>query len=130
MPKFRTMVKNTPQLSTDKINNPSKYITSVGNFLRKTSLDELPQLFSIFVGDMAVVGPRPALFNQFNLIELRTKKNIQTLKPGLTGWAQINGRDQIEDLDKVNLDFYYKENQNIFLDLKIIFFDFQKRLYI
>jgi O-antigen biosynthesis protein WbqP len=119
MPKFRTMLENAPQVATNKIN--IKYITKFGKFLRKTSLDELPQLFTVLFGSMSLVGPRPALFNQKKLISLRTKKNIHKLKPGITGWAQINGRDKISIYQKVTLDYFYYNNLTVKLDIKIIF---------
>ena len=121
MPKFRTMQLNTPAVATHLLVNPQKYLTPIGSFLRKTSLDELPQLWSILIGDMSWVGPRPALFNQTDLIELRTRHGIHHLKPGLTGWAQINGRDEIPIPQKVQLDAYYLNHQSLILDLKIIF---------
>ena len=120
MPKFRTMRENTPELATDKLKNPNKYITKFGKFLRKTSLDELPQIWNIFLGEMSFVGPRPALFNQYDLIEIRTKKGIHNLKPGLTGWAQINGRDSISLERKVELDYEYMKNSNFIMDMKIV----------
>ncbi len=123
MPKFRSMRIGTPQIATHLMNqqsNPNSYLTPVGSFIRKTSLDELPQLFSVLKGDMSVVGPRPALFNQGDLITLRTEKGVHILKPGITGWAQINGRDEIPIPQKVALDVYYLENQSILLDIKIV----------
>ena len=119
MPKFRTMLENAPQVATNKIN--VKYITKFGTFLRKTSLDELPQLFSVLLGVMSFVGPRPALYNQKKLIFLRTRRNIQNLCPGITGWAQINGRDKISIYKKVHLDYFYYNNISLMLDIKIIF---------
>ncbi len=119
MPKFRTMKLETPDLPTHLMKNPNQYLSSIGPFLRKYSLDELPQLVSIFSGDMSFVGPRPALFNQDDLITLRKEKNIDSLKPGLTGWAQVNGRDDISINEKVTLDFEYLTNQSFILDLKI-----------
>jgi len=119
MPKFRTMLDNAPQVATNKIS--PKYITRFGRFLRKSSLDELPQLFSVLSGTMSLVGPRPALYNQKKLKYLRTKKNIHNLTPGITGWAQINGRDKISIYKKVNLDLYYYNNISLMLDIKIIF---------
>ena len=106
--------------------NPDQYLTPVGQFLRKTSLDELPQLFNIFKGDMIFVGPRPALYNQDDLVALRTEKGIDTLVPGLTGWAQINGRDELPIPVKVGLDEYYYKNKSFLLDLKILFLTFVK----
>lgn len=120
MPKFRTMHTGTPAVATHLLGNPDMYITELGKVLRETSLDELPQLISIVSGDMSFVGPRPALFNQDDLIELRTKKGIHKLTPGLTGWAQINGRDELSIPIKVNYDYYYLINHSFLLDLKII----------
>jgi O-antigen biosynthesis protein WbqP len=119
MPKFRTMNINTPAVATHLLQNPEQYLTPIGQFLRKSSLDELPQILSILKGDMSFVGPRPALFNQHDLIQLRTQKNIHTLTPGLTGWAQINGRDTIPIPLKVDYDEYYYKNRSFFLDMKI-----------
>lgn len=124
MPKFVTMTLDSPDLPTHLFDNSKKYITPFGAFLRKTSLDELPQIYSVFKRDMSIVGPRPALHNQEDLIELRKKNHIDNLLPGITGWAQINGRDTITISEKVELDLYYKLNLNIFLDLKIIFLTF------
>lgn len=122
MPKLRSMHTTAPQLATDLLyHSADKYITSVGKFIRKSSLDELPQLWSVLVGDMSLVGPRPALFNQDYLKELRTQKNVHLLLPGITGWAQINGRDNITDEQKTSLDAYYLENMSFRLDIKIIF---------
>lgn len=120
MPKFRTMRMETPAVATHLLKNPEQFLTPIGSYLRKTSLDELPQLWSIFKGDMSVVGPRPALFNQDDLISLRTQYGVDRFVPGLTGWAQVNGRDELPIPDKVNLDIYYMQNQSIRLDLKII----------
>lgn len=123
MPKFRSMVVYTPQIATHLMNqqtDPNAFLTPVGSFIRKTSLDELPQLWSVLKGDMSVVGPRPALFNQDDLIALRTEKNVHTLKPGITGWAQVNGRDEIPIPQKVALDEYYLKHRSIWLDIKII----------
>jgi len=123
MPKFRSMRVGTPQIATHLMNqqsNPNSYLTPVGSFIRKTSLDELPQLWSVLKGDMSVVGPRPALFNQDDLIKLRTEKGVHELKPGITGWAQINGRDEIPIPQKVALDVYYLEHQSLLLDIKIV----------
>lgn len=119
MPKFRTMLENAPQISTDKINK--KFITPFGYILRKTSFDELPQLYSVLIGDMSLVGPRPALYNQKYLIKLRIKKNIHSLYPGITGWAQINGRDLISIQKKVKFDYFYLKNHSLIFDIKIIF---------
>ena len=126
MPKFRTMKAKTPDLPTHLMLSPSDYLTPVGRFLRQYSLDELPQLFSIFFGDMSFVGPRPALFNQDDLISLRKENNIDDLLPGLTGWAQVNGRDELSIIEKVNLDLEYMKNQSFFLDLKICWLTFIK----
>ena len=120
MPKFRTMFINTPQVATHLLNLNESRITKVGSFLRKYSLDELPQLFSILKGDMSLVGPRPALFNQEDLINLRTQEGIHSLVPGVTGWAQINGRDEIPIPEKVVLEKEYLENKSFWLDMKII----------
>ncbi|MFW8600748.1 sugar transferase [Desulfobacterota bacterium M19] len=120
MYKFRTMRIDTPAVATHLMENPGQYLTPVGRFLRKSSLDELPQLFNILKGDMSFVGPRPALFNQHDLIELRTKKGIHTLEPGLTGWAQINGRDELPIPVKVNFDEYYYQNRSFPLDMRIL----------
>jgi O-antigen biosynthesis protein WbqP len=123
MPKFRSMRIGTPQIATHLMNqqsNPNSYLTPVGSFIRKASLDELPQLWSVLKGDMSVVGPRPALFNQDDLIKLRTEKGVHELKPGITGWAQINGRDEIPIPQKVALDVYYLEHQSMLLDIKIV----------
>ena len=120
MPKFRTMTSDTPLVATHLLKDSQKYVTKIGSFLRKSSLDEIPQIFSIFIGDMSFVGPRPALFNQYDLKKLREKENIHLLTPGLTGWAQINGRDEISIKDKVQIDLYYKNNQSMLLDFKIL----------
>ncbi|WP_449288984.1 sugar transferase [Methylophilus glucosoxydans] len=123
MPKFRSMRVGTPQIATHLMNQQrdrNAFLTPVGSFIRKTSLDELPQLWSVLKGDMSVVGPRPALFNQDDLIALRTEKNVHTLKPGITGWAQVNGRDEIPIPQKVALDEYYLKHRSIWLDIKII----------
>lgn len=128
MPKFRTMRTDTPAVATHLLNDPDRYLTPIGKFLRKTSLDELPQLYSILKGDMSFVGPRPALFNQDDLVELRTQKGIHQLTPGLTGWAQINGRDELPIPVKVELDEYYLKNRSFALDMKILFFTFFKVL--
>jgi O-antigen biosynthesis protein WbqP len=121
MPKFRSMRVDTPAVATHLLANADTYLTPVGRFIRKTSLDELPQLWSIFRGDMSFVGPRPALFNQRDLIELRTQYNVHTLMPGLTGWAQINGRDELPIPKKVALDVEYLHHQSLLWDIKIIF---------
>lgn len=120
MPKFRSMRMDTPQLATHLLENPSVYLTPVGRFLRRSSFDELPQLFSILVGDLSFVGPRPALFNQDDLIALRTERGIHALMPGLTGWAQVNGRDELPIPIKVEFDFEYLKRQSLKFDLQII----------
>ena len=120
MPKFRTMRLNTPDIATHLIENADQFVTPIGRILRKTSLDELPQLWSILKGDMAFVGPRPALYNQDDLIVLRTQKGIHQLTPGVTGWAQIHGRDDLPIPEKVEMDFYYIRNRSTALDLNII----------
>ena len=120
MPKFRTMNLNTPNVATHLLDQSNNHITFFGNFLRKTSLDELPQLFTVLKGEMSMVGPRPALYNQFDLISLRKKLNIHTLKPGITGYSQINGRDNLSIGEKVKLDQYYFENYSFFFDLIIL----------
>lgn len=119
--KFRTMRIDTPNVPTHLLENPEQWITPVGKFLRKTSLDELPQLFNILKGEMSIVGPRPALYNQIDLKEMRTEAGVHKLVPGLTGWAQINGRDEIPLSLKVKLDKEYLERKNFFFDIKIIF---------
>ena len=121
MPKFRSMRLDTPAVATHLLSEPDQYLTPVGPFLRRTSLDELPQLWSIFRGDMSLVGPRPALFNQQDLIQLRTEAGVDQLVPGLTGWAQINGRDELPIPDKVRLDAEYLRRRSFGFDLKIIF---------
>ena len=120
MPKFRSMRIDTPAVATHLLDNPEQWLTPIGSFLRRSSLDELPQLWSIFKGDMSFVGPRPALFNQDNLIKLRTEKGVHEVLPGLTGWAQVNGRDEIPILQKVQLDAEYLHRQSFFFDLKIL----------
>ncbi|PIG28981.1 O-antigen biosynthesis protein WbqP [Janthinobacterium sp. 35] len=126
MPKFRTMRIGTPAVATHLLQNPAQFLTPVGSFLRKSSLDELPQLWSILVNDMSFVGPRPALFNQDDLIALRTEHGVDRLLPGLTGWAQINGRDDLPIPQKVQLDLAYLKQQSLALDIKIIFLTFLK----
>ena len=121
MYKFRTMKINSPQIATHLMKNPSNYTTTLGGILRKLSLDELPQLYNVLIGEMTVVGPRPALFNQKDLIKLRTLKGVSNLVPGITGWAQINGRDEISIKQKVDLDSYYFINRSLKLDMKILF---------
>lgn len=120
MPKFRTMRVGTPAVATHLLQDPGQFLTPVGSFLRKSSLDELPQLWSIIRGDMSFVGPRPALFNQADLIALRTEQGVDRLVPGLTGWAQINGRDELGIAEKVRFDAEYLQRQSFVLDLKII----------
>ena len=120
MYKFRTMNVNSPELATHLLTT-NKHVTSIGFFLRKYSLDELPQLINILKGEMTFIGPRPALYNQNDLIELRTQNKIETLKPGITGWAQVNGRDNLSIIKKVELDTYYYHNKSILLNLKILF---------
>ena len=120
MPKFRTMRTHTPDVATHLLTDSDRYITPVGKILRKTSLDELPQLWSILKGDMVFVGPHPALHNQDDLIALRTQQNLHLLTPGITGWAQINGRDELSIPDKVNLENYYLQNRSWTLDLIIL----------
>jgi len=121
MPKFRSMRVGTPAVATHLLENPGACLTPVGSFLRKSSLDELPQLWNILKGDMSFVGPRPALFNQQDLIELRTKAGVHTLMPGLTGWAQINGRDELPIPQKVALDVEYLHRRSMIFDIYIIF---------
>jgi O-antigen biosynthesis protein WbqP len=128
MPKFRTMCIHTPAVATHLLGNPDQWLTPVGKFLRKSSLDELPQLFCILTGSMSFVGPRPALFNQEDLIALRTERGVHTLTPGLTGWAQINGRDELPIPVKVQFDEWYLQNRSFFLDWKIIVYTFVKVL--
>ena len=120
MPKFRSMRLNTPQVATHLLQNSTRYETPIGPFLRKTSLDELPQLLNILKGEMSFVGPRPALFNQYDLIKLRTKVKVHLLLPGLTGWAQINGRDTLSVSDKVALDAEYLKKQSFTFDIRIL----------
>lgn len=121
MPKFRSMKINAPAVASHLLADPQSYLTNIGAFLRKTSLDELPQIWSILIGDMSFVGPRPALFNQDDLISLRTRYGVDQILPGLTGWAQINGRDELPIVDKVKLDVEYMQRQSFSFDLKIIF---------
>lgn len=128
MPKFRSMRIDTPAVATHLLNNPDQYLTPIGSFLRKSSLDELPQLWSILNGDMSFVGPRPALYNQQDLIALRTEKNVHTIPPGLTGWAQVNGRDELPIPVKVELDTYYLQHQSFLLDMRILLMTFFKVL--
>lgn len=126
MPKFRSMRVGTPAVATHLLTNPNAHLTPIGSFLRKSSLDELPQLWSILVGDMSFVGPRPALFNQHDLIDLRTQKGVHVLVPGLTGWAQVNGRDELPIDQKVRLDAEYLHRQNFWFDIRILWLTFLK----
>ena len=128
MPKFRSMRIDTPAVATHLLSNPDQYLTPIGSFLRKSSLDEVPQLWSILNGDMSFVGPRPALYNQHDLIALRTEKNVHTIPPGLTGWAQVNGRDELPIPVKVELDAYYLQHQSFLLDMRILLMTFFKVL--
>ncbi|WP_050463133.1 sugar transferase [Herbaspirillum autotrophicum] len=128
MPKFRTMRTGTPAVATHLLPNPSAYLTPVGSFLRKSSLDELPQLWSILKGDMSFVGPRPALFNQHDLIALRTRCSVDQLLPGLTGWAQVNGRDELPIPEKVRLDEEYLKKMSMRFDIRILCLTFKKVL--
>ena len=128
MAKFRTMRIDTPQVATHLMVDPDQYVTPIGRFLRKYSLDELPQLINILKGDISVVGPRPALFNQDDLRNLRTEKGIHLLKPGLSGWAQINGRDELPIPIKVGFDDYYRSHRSFFFDVKIIYFTLVKTI--
>ena len=120
MPKFRSMLVGTPAVATHLLTNPKAYLTPIGAFLRKSSLDELPQLWSILRGEMSFVGPRPALFNQHDLIGLRTQAGVDKLLPGLTGWAQVNGRDELSIADKVALDVEYLQKKSLAFDVKIM----------
>lgn len=120
MPKFRSMRVGTPAVATHLLNNPAAHLTPIGSFLRRSSLDELPQVWSILVGDMSFVGPRPALFNQDDLVALRTEAGVHELQPGLTGWAQVNGRDELPIPQKVALDVEYLRRQSFWFDLRII----------
>jgi len=126
MPKFRSMLIETPAVATHLLDNPSTYLSPIGGFLRRSSLDELPQLFSVLKGDMSFVGPRPALFNQDDLIALRTEKGVDKLLPGITGWAQVNGRDELSISDKVALDVEYLNCQSFWFDMKILWMTFLK----
>ena len=128
MPKFRSMRVGTPAVATHLLADPKTHLTPIGSFLRKSSLDELPQLWSILVGDMSFVGPRPALFNQYDLIELRTQFGVHQLVPGLTGWAQVNGRDELAIPDKVKLDADYLRRQSMWFDICILWLTFLKVL--
>jgi O-antigen biosynthesis protein WbqP len=124
MPKFRSMLTDTPAVATHLLDNPDAYLSPIGGFLRRSSLDELPQLFSVLKGDMSFVGPRPALFNQDDLITLRREKGLDKLLPGLTGWAQVNGRDTLSVTDKVDLDVEYMQRQSFWFDMKILWMTF------
>jgi O-antigen biosynthesis protein WbqP len=126
MPKFRSMLIETPTVATHLLDNPDSYLSPIGRFLRRSSLDELPQLFSVLKGDMSFVGPRPALFNQDELITLRTQKGVDRLLPGITGWAQVNGRDELLIPDKVALDAEYLDRQSFWFDMKILWMTFLK----
>ena len=126
MPKFRSMLIGTPAVATHLLDNPDVYLSPIGGFLRRSSLDELPQLFSVLKGDMSFVGPRPALFNQDDLINLRAEKGVDKLLPGITGWAQVNGRDELSIPDKVALDVEYLNRQSFWFDIKILWMTFLK----
>ena len=126
MPKFRSMLTGTPAVATHLLDNPDTYLSPIGGFLRHSSLDELPQLFSVLTGDMSFVGPRPALFNQDDLIALRIEKGVDKLLPGITGWAQVNGRDELSIPDKVALDVEYLNRQSFWFDIKILWMTFLK----
>jgi len=126
MPKFRTMRIDTPAVATHLLKNPGKYLTPVGSIMRRFSLDEFPQLWSVLKGDMSFVGPRPALYNQDDLIELRTKKGVHKLVPGITGWAQVNGRDELPIPVKVEYDEFYLKNRSFWFDMKILWLTFIK----
>ena len=126
MPKFRSMLIDTPDVATHLLDNPDACLSPIGGFLRRSSLDELPQLFSVLKGDMSFVGPRPALYNQDDLIALRTEKGVDKLLPGITGWAQVNGRDELSIPDKVALDVEYLNRQSFWFDIKILWMTFLK----
>jgi O-antigen biosynthesis protein WbqP len=126
MPKFRSMIMDTPAVATHLLENPQSFLTPIGSFLRRSSLDELPQIWSVLVGDMSFVGPRPALYNQNDLIDLRTELKVHTLVPGLTGWAQVNGRDELPITVKVNLDVEYMHKQSFLFDIRILCLTFIK----
>ena len=126
MPKFRSMLTDAPDVATHLLDNPGSYLSPIGSLLRSSSLDELPQLFSVLKGDMSFVGPRPALFNQEDLIALRTEKGVDKLLPGITGWAQVNGRDELSIPDKVALDVEYLNRQSFWFDMKILWMTFLK----
>ena len=129
MPKFRTMRTDAPEVAAHLLADPRSWMTPIGNLLRRTSLDELPQIWSILKGDMSFVGPRPALFNQYDLIALRTEYNVHELTPGLTGWALINGRNELTNLEKVEFDAWYARHQSTWLDLKIVVATFGKTIH-
>jgi O-antigen biosynthesis protein WbqP len=126
MPKFRTMRTDTPEVATHLLKAPDTYLTRIGPFLRKTSLDEVPQIYNVLRGELRFVGPRPALHNQYDLVKLRTERGIHTLPPGLTGWAQVNGRDELSIASKVEFDHQYAEKQSFLFDLEILFLTFVK----
>jgi len=126
MPKFRSMLTETPAVATHLLDNPDTYLSPIGAFLRRSSLDELPQLFSVLKGDMSFIGPRPALFNQEDLIALRSENGVDMLLPGITGWTQINGRDELSFPDKVALDIEYLDHQSFWFDIKILWMTFLK----
>jgi len=128
MPKFRSMKVGTPAVATHLLENPNEYLSPIGGFLRRSSLDELPQLFSVLKGDMSFVGPRPALYSQYDLIAFRTKRGVNKLLPGITGWAQVNGRDELSIPDKVELDVGYLNRQSLWFDIKILWMTFLKVL--
>ena len=128
MPKFRTMHLNTPEVATHMLKDPNIYFNPIGRFLRKSSLDELPQIWSVIIGDMNFVGPRPALFNQNDLIDLRVKEGVDKLVPGITGWAQINGRDELSIPDKVKLEVEYMKRKSLLFDVKILWMTIVKAL--
>ena len=128
MPKFRSMLIGTPAVATHLLDNPDAYLSPIGDFLRRSSLDELPQLFSVLKGDMSFVGPRPALFNQGDLIAMRTEKGVDKLLPGITGWAQVNGRDELSIPNKVALDAEYLNRQSFWFDMKILWMTFLRVL--
>ncbi len=124
MPKFRSMIVDTPAIATHLLNDPQSNLTPIGNFLRKYSLDEFPQLWSILKGDMSFVGPRPALFNQDDLVKLRSTQGVDKILPGLTGWAQVNGRDELPIPEKVKMDAEYLQRQSFLFDMKILWLTF------
>jgi O-antigen biosynthesis protein WbqP len=128
MPKFRSMRTDTPAVATHLLDNPQSFLTPIGSFIRRSSLDELPQIWSVLVGEMSFVGPRPALYNQDDLIALRTERQVHTLAPGLTGWAQVNGRDELPIPVKVDLDVEYMQKQSFFFDIYILYLTFIKVL--